>query len=119
MEPFRPVTLSAPVPSTDLPLRPIAPVAGADAPTRQMLDPAVSVELSRDAASGAVRDGAEPEPRRRGFERDAETQTLVYRVTDAFSGDVIVQIPDEIVLKARAYARQPSLPAGERIAKTA
>lgn len=43
----------------------------------------------------------------------------MFRITDALNGDVIVQIPNEIVLKARAYARQPEAPTGGRLAKTA
>ena len=125
MEPVRliplPIPLSAPTAASDMPLRPVAsvaPPAAVGVPERQVLDPAVSVELNPDAASTAKGDD-EPEPDRRGFERDAETQALVFRITDALNGDVIVQIPNEVVLKARAYGRQPEAPTGERVAKTA
>ena len=120
MEPVRPITPSAPPAASDLPLRPgasVAPLAAVGLPERQALDPAVSVELSPDAAGSAK--GGDAEPDRRGFERDAETQALVFRITDALNGDVIVQIPNEVVLKARAYGRQPEAPTGERVAKTA
>ena len=35
---------------------------------------------------------------------DRETKAVVYQEVDPNSGDVIVQLPDPVVLKARAYA---------------
>ena len=35
---------------------------------------------------------------------DRETKAVVYQEVDPSSGDVIVQLPDPVVLKARAYA---------------
>jgi len=34
---------------------------------------------------------------------DPDTKTIVYQEVDAASGDIVVQIPDALVLKARAY----------------
>ncbi len=44
---------------------------------------------------------------------------LAHRVTDTISGELIVQIPDATVLKARAYARQVEAAAGERVERHA
>lgn len=59
MELVRPVTLSTPAATLDAPLRPVAPVAAIGGPERQVLDPAVSVELSPDATKGDATKGAE------------------------------------------------------------
>ncbi len=78
------------------------------------LDPAVSVELSSHAS-----EEAQTTAERRRYEVDSATQALVFRVTNVANGDVIVQIPDEVVLKARAYAQQTAAAAGERIERRA
>ena len=110
MDAVRPVTaLLPPAPAAP-------PVEPTPAPTKvggseRSLGPAVTVDVRGDAPSEASD--------KRGYERDSTSQALVYRVTDAASGDVIMQIPDEIVIKARAYARQDASPVGERIEKRA
>lgn len=115
MDTIRPVAAVPPAPSVEA-SRPIEPQVSTARDERQNLDPAVSVEIGTNASSSSSRASSDE---RRGFERDLETKAVVYRVTDTFSGDVVIQIPNEIVLKARAYARQPNPPAGERIEKVA
>ena len=120
MESIRPVAALPPSPVVEAPLRPAvqpASVASAAASERQVLDPAVSVAFSAEVGEPA--EAAVVPTERSRYERDAQTEALVFRVTDMASGDVIVQIPDEVVLRARAYARQPSASAGERIERHA
>lgn len=121
METVRPISLStAPAAAVSLPAAPLARPApagaegGRQAGERQILEPAVSIDVKSDAGESAP-----AAVERRRIERDDETQTLVYRVTDSVSGDLIVQIPDAVVLKARAYARQVEAAAGERIERHA
>lgn len=114
METVRPVTLAA------APLAPAAltpaprPATAGDEADRQKLEPAVSVELTADGGNSAP-----TASERRRIERDEATQALVYRVTDSVSGELIVQIPDAMVLKARAYAQQVEAAAGARIERLA
>ncbi|KQP88175.1 hypothetical protein ASF60_00895 [Methylobacterium sp. Leaf113] len=35
---------------------------------------------------------------------DQDTKTVIYQEVDPASGDVVIQLPDPVVLKARAYA---------------
>lgn len=75
---------------------PAAAEAGpADGPT---LGPAVSVSIGSEGGA------APPEAERRGYTRDADSRALVFQVVDPRSGEVVMQIPDEVVLKARVYA---------------
>lgn len=85
------------------PVQPVAPVAP--------LAPAVRVDIRRGdtgrdresppaQAAGAV----EPAENQQRMRIDAETKTVVYQVVDPSSGDVVVQLPDATILKARAYA---------------
>lgn len=119
MDPIRPAAILPSSPVVEAPQRAtVQPIGGAVASgsgaERQVLEPAVSVEFSADAAEVAP-----SQSERSRYERDAATEALVFRVTDMASGDVIVQIPDDVVLKARAYARQNSVSAGERVERHA
>lgn len=114
MDPIRPLSVLPPSTAIETVARSGGTAADQGGRERGTLDPAVSIELSSNAAEGRA-----TESPRRGYERDAETQSLVFRITDALSGDVVMQIPDEIVLKARAYARQPNPPAGLIVEKRA
>ena len=55
-----------------------------------VLDPPVRIDIGPDAGEGR-------------FVRDGETKSLVFQVVDPRSGDVIVQLPTETVLRNRAY----------------
>ena len=112
MDPIRPVTSLPPLASVDLPARVGDTDRGSD---ERRLDPAVSLDISPDAGKASRAD-----TERRGFERDRDSKSVVYRVTDTVSGDVIVQIPNEIVIKARVYGRDQNPPVvGERIERRA
>ena len=114
MEALRPVPTQPPIPqvSEARPVAATAPTGGADA---QRLDPAVSVEVDPEAAQKSAAAASD----KRGFIRDADSHSLVYQVTDASTGDVVLQIPDEVVLKARAYARDAQPATGARFETTA
>ena len=112
IRPLPPTPSVAPA-STVTPIRPVAgPSNGTDS---RVLDPAVSIDVRSDAAE------AKPsEPERRAYVRDRDSESLVFRVTDPKTGDVVMQIPDEVILRARAYAREnTSAFSGERLVKTA
>lgn len=115
MDAIRPLTSTPPVTPapTVAPVRSVAPTDGAGAESR-LLEPAVSLDLRPEAGE------AKPdEPERRAYVRDAQSQSLVFRVTDPKTGDVVMQIPDEVVLKARIYAKETtSVFTGERVART-
>ncbi|MCE4222419.1 flagellar protein FlaG [Methylobacterium sp. C25] len=112
MEPIRSVQFSPPVPAIDPPARPSG--VGDRNDGDRTLDPAVSLDLSPEAAS---RRSAEDESR--GYVRDKDSDSVVFRITDKVSGDIIVQIPNEVVIKARVYGREQNPPVGERIEKHA
>ncbi|KQO70005.1 hypothetical protein [Methylobacterium sp. Leaf88] len=97
--------------ATPAPSPPVQPVQ-APAP----LAPAVRVEIrsldpAADPRAGTVRTPTPEqdakatqivmEPRIR---IDQDTKAVVYQEVDPNSGDVVVQLPDPVVLKARAYA---------------
>ncbi|GLS45794.1 hypothetical protein [Methylobacterium brachythecii] len=111
MEPIRPVQFSPPVPA----IEPISRATGVSdrGDGDRTLDPAVSLDLSPEAANRRRADES------RGYVRDKDSESVVFRITDTVSGDVIVQIPNEIVIKARVYGREQNPPVGERIEKHA
>ncbi|GEO99193.1 hypothetical protein [Methylobacterium haplocladii] len=112
MDPIRPVISLPPLAAIDPPPRVGDADRGSD---ERRLDPAVSLDISPNAGKSQ-----RAETERRGFERDLDSQALVYRITDSISGDVIVQIPNEIVIKARVYGREQNPPVtGERVEKRA
>ncbi|MBB2960366.1 flagellar protein FlaG [Methylobacterium sp. R2-1] len=115
MDPIRAAASTPPVSTTPVtPVRPVADTDRNEASTSRVLDPAVTVAVSPENTE------AKPsEPERRAYIRDAESKSLVFRVTDPQTGDVVMQIPDEVILKARAYARETTPFPGERLAKTA
>lgn len=90
----RPAPVVAPVPAA-APARAVAAE-----PERTPLEPAVKLDLSADAPSPAA-DKAEY---RAQVVRDNDTREMVYQVLDPLSGDIVVQLPSVVVLKARAYA---------------
>jgi len=115
MDPIRAAASTPPVSTAPItPVRPIAETVRDEAPASRVLDPAVTVAVNPESA-----DTKPSEPERRAYTRDADSQSLVFRVTDPQTGDVVMQIPDEVILKARAYAREAAPSPGERIAKTA
>ncbi|MFD0938292.1 hypothetical protein ACFQ12_24285, partial [Methylobacterium trifolii] len=69
------------------------------------LGPAVSLRIGPESAGDGSK-AAQPEAESRGYVRDVESRSLVYQVVDPKSGDIVVQIPDAVVLKARTYARE-------------
>lgn len=111
-----PIRAAAPTPPVSTaPITPVRPVAEADRseePTSRVLAPAVSVDVKPEAAE-------DKPPERRAYVRDTESQSLVFRVTDPQTGEVVMQIPDEVILKARTYARDSAPPPGERVARVA
>jgi hypothetical protein len=97
--------------ATPAPIPPVQPV-----PAPAPLAPAVRVDI-RSQDPGTDRRAEAPrtsdpiqdakaaqtamEPRIR---IDTDTKAVVYQEVDPNSGDVVVQLPDPVVLKARAYA---------------
>ncbi|KQP42326.1 hypothetical protein ASF49_00225 [Methylobacterium sp. Leaf104] len=97
--------------ATPAPIPPVQPVQ-APAP----LAPAVRVDIrgrdqGSDPRSGIARAPA-PEENAKAAQAtmepririDQDTKAVVYQEVDPNSGDVVVQLPDPVVLKARAYA---------------
>ncbi|MER2268854.1 hypothetical protein [Methylobacterium oxalidis] len=81
-------------------------------PQQAPLAPAVSLSIGENAEARPSAEAAQQGAERGGYTRDAESQTLVYQVVDPASGDVVIQIPDAVVLRARVYAREASEAAG-------
>lgn len=96
---------------------PISPVQPVQAPAP--LAPAVKVDIrsqdqSSDARIGTARapepdeDARTPRAAQAAMEPririDQDTKTVIYQEVDPASGDVVIQLPDPVVLKARAYA---------------
>ncbi|KQP10538.1 hypothetical protein ASF28_05305 [Methylobacterium sp. Leaf99] len=86
---------------------PVQPVTRVAAP--EPLAPAVRLDIripapERDAPRPVTDAAATPNEARIRIDRD--TRTVVYQEVDPASGDVIVQLPDPVILKARAYAEQ-------------
>lgn len=81
--------------TTELPSAATVTSATETSPTR--------VEISRSARSLQALDDPAAAALQRETTRDEETDTLVYRVTDQKTGRVVQQIPDESLLRLRAY----------------
>lgn len=115
MDPIRPLSPSPSVGPSNA-VTPVRPVVGASNGSEpRVLDPAVSIDVRPQAG-----DAKPTEPDRRAYVRDRDSAALVFRVTDPKTGDVVMQIPDEVVLRARAYARENTAAfSGERLVKTA
>ncbi|GJE16227.1 hypothetical protein [Methylobacterium marchantiae] len=97
------------------PARPSPPVQSAVQPIQPVtapapLAPAVKVDIRSNDKPPAERPAPEPaeskavEQNTQRIRIDQDTKTIVYQVVDPSSGDVVVQLPDATVLKARAYA---------------
>lgn len=94
----------------------VRPPAPAPAPAQQSdaaptgLAPAVRIDIrTADTPHSAATDRSESKATSEdSVERhnriDPDTKTVVYQEVDPASGDIVVQIPDAVVLKARAYA---------------
>jgi uncharacterized FlaG/YvyC family protein len=84
---------------------------------------AASVEISR--AARAMQDTASEDVRKQTT-KDQDTNAIVYRETNTRTGEVVQQIPEEAILRLRAYiaaAQAKPKPDGavdvEHVAKTA
>ncbi len=64
---------------------------------------AARVDISRTARTLQAMDEPEAQSLRRETTRDDESRSLVYRVTDQRTGEVVQQIPEETLLRLRAY----------------
>ncbi|MHB2168824.1 flagellar protein FlaG [Alsobacter sp. R-9] len=60
------------------------------------------VDISRTARTLQAMEAPQGQPLRRETTRDEETSSLVYRVTNEKTGQVVQQIPDETLLRLRA-----------------
>lgn len=89
-------------------------------PERTPLGPAYSLSITAEAAPDAQTKGeaarqAEAKASADGvYIRDTDSRSYVFQVVDPLSGDVTIQIPSEVVLKARVYARESSEAAPQR-----
>lgn len=90
----------------------VPPVAAAG-PVRTELPPAETVRQPPRSASTNVdrrlgsetRRAAAPDVIDRRIEIDAATQEVVFQAVDSESGEVVTQVPDQAILRLRAYAR--------------
>ena len=101
-----PARVSAATPARIPPVQPVqapaplAPAVQVDIRGQdQGTDPRAST--ARTSAPDAKATQTAMEPRIR---IDQDTKSVVYQEVDPNSGDVVVQLPDPVVLKARAYA---------------
>ncbi|AWN42045.1 hypothetical protein [Methylobacterium durans] len=104
---IRAVATSPPV-AAATPVTATPPRPDARAEPQTPLAPAVSLSIGEAAEARAGSEAAQQGAGRGAYTRDAESQTLVYQVVDPASGDIVIQIPDEVVLRARVYAREAS-----------
>ncbi|MGY2052669.1 flagellar protein FlaG [Methylobacterium sp. JK268] len=102
--------------------------SGAAAPAS--LDSAVTLDLSPEAkkaiAGGTPPETAAPEQAaasKTRYERDFDTNQMVFQVVDPGSGSVLEQLPSEAALRAKTYARETqtaqATPVGTTVARTA
>ncbi|MCJ2036911.1 hypothetical protein [Methylobacterium sp. J-068] len=109
---------------------PIPPVQPVQAPAP--LAPAVRVDIQSQERGSDPRFGTRPAPSQEAkagaaaaeprIRIDQDTKTVVYQEVDPSSGDVVIQLPDPVVLKARAYAEASEMrahPAGRPLDRTA
>lgn len=66
----------------------------------------VRFEASRELASRAALDAAVQGMIKRRLEIDPKTREVVFQAVDRETGEVVRQIPEEAILKIRAYARE-------------
>lgn len=103
---------------------PVQPVQRVEAPkpAAAPLEPAVRLDIrSGDRPVPAVEEerpveAAPVDQKERRITIDEDTKSLVYQLVDGASGDIVIQLPDPVVLKARAYAEAAAakLEAAER-----
>lgn len=94
---------------TPAPVQAVPPVTPPK-PVAKPLEPAVRLDIR--SAERPVSVAEEPRPAmavevdqtERRVTIDTDTKSIVYQVVDPVSGDIVVQLPDPVVLKARAYA---------------
>lgn len=67
---------------------------------------AVRVEIGPSAADRAAIDRALQETIDRRIEIDPESRMVVYQAVDKRTGDVVRQVPDQALMRLRAYARE-------------
>ena len=67
---------------------------------------AVRLDLSDDARSRAALDRALAETIARRIEIDPRTRQVVYQTVDRETGEVVRQVPDQALMRLRAYARE-------------
>lgn len=98
--------IRSPTPAPILAVQPVEPPR----PVATPLEPAVRVDIR--SGDNPVRAAEEARPAEavpvdqteRRVTVDTDTKSIVYQVVDAESGDVVIQLPDPVVLKSRAYA---------------
>lgn len=71
-------------------------------PAAEQRQPANGQESTGDASGGA---GSGPSRTVRNIEFDAETRTVLFQSISARTGEVVTQIPTELQLRVREYAR--------------
>ncbi|MGE7417249.1 hypothetical protein [Methylobacterium tarhaniae] len=87
------------------------PVRPRNPGTDQPLGPAVILDLSPDASRDVARGSApatdipEPSSDRAHYQRDADTNQIVFQILGP-DGTVVEQMPSEAALRARTYARE-------------
>jgi uncharacterized FlaG/YvyC family protein len=105
----RPLPVAAP--------QPLAANVGAQPTAVKTILPTPATVTATDNSQAARFDGKRNNPNaaldeavRQAIERhlviDPETKSLVLKVTEEPSGKVVRQIPDEVILKLRAYVRE-------------
>jgi flagellar protein FlaG len=105
-----PIGRASPTPTVD-PVRSVGEGRGSPDPKAgQRLAPAVTVDVSRNGEGSRDRSETGYEGH---FIRDTDSRQMVYQMIDPTSGDIILQIPDVTVLKARAYAEPQSASTSE------
>jgi flagellar protein FlaG len=91
-----------PLPSPDTVPTELPPVATVTAATET---PPARLDVSRSAARLQEVEALAQEAIKRNLLVDPDTRQVVYKAVDTRSGVVIEQIPDEALLKLRAYVR--------------
>ena len=94
---------------TPAPVQAVPPAAPPQ-PVAKPLEPAVRLDIRSSERPVPVAEESRPaetvpvDQTERRVTIDADTKSVVYQVVDAEYGDIVIQLPDPIVLKARAYA---------------
>lgn len=100
-----PVAPNNPSVNSPTPAPKAAPVTRVATP----LDPPVKFDVRRDETPAADEPASKsdiglPTADERRVTVDQDTKSIVYQVVDPDSGDVVVQLPEATLLRARAYA---------------